>query len=548
MIESPVEAAQAPIDPRHALLLPLWRGRYILLAAVLLGIVGGIFAGVTRPNAYRSFGKLMLRAGQREETTPETSITGGSAGFGMGNRNVVNDELHLLSAPQVFEEVARILTPAEVFRPYDPSAMDDESTSGLMSLFHRWQSWWFRGAPDLGDRPDHTIDECEDCRHLAAMALARNVFLQPEPGSSVITVSYATHDPRLAQKVVSTFIEAAITQHRKIYESSVALEFLNGKVENALKNLTAAEDEFTNFKTGCGVFDFENQQRTLITEIQTLENQTAQDQQRLEVLRDNTENLAALVASLPETIEHRILTNPQLNPELTRLRDRLDTLRDSLAALEGRDSGTSQERDRERNRLTQAIELTKQALQEQPETVDGGPSIQNISNPELGARKTQLADLKIELDGLENAATIRKGQLEDARKRMIDMAQCGPRFQLLAAKSSEARKTYDGFRSQHERTSLMGSMDQFEMSNLRRIQAATLPIEKEGPMRSKLVLLGILLGGVVGCVVAFARNMFDRRLHDAFEVEKLLGTNVLAVISQPKPESKGPRARRHAAL
>jgi len=36
----------------------------------------------------------------------------------------------------------------------------------------------------------------------------------------VITVSYTAHDPLLAQKVVAAFLEASISHHRKIYETS----------------------------------------------------------------------------------------------------------------------------------------------------------------------------------------------------------------------------------------------------------------------------------------------------------------------------------------
>jgi len=51
----------------------------------------------------------------------------------------------------------------------------------------------------------------------------------------------------------------------------------------------------------------------------------------------------------------------------------------------------------------------------------------------------------------------------------------GPRFNSLKEKSNQARQTYEGFRAQHERASLMGSMDQLGMSNLRRNPEASLP-------------------------------------------------------------------------
>jgi uncharacterized protein involved in exopolysaccharide biosynthesis len=548
VVEQPVDGSPAPVDPRRALLLPIWRGRYIVLAATLLGIVGGLTAGVTRPNTYRSFGKLMIRAGAREELTPEM-VTGNGAGFGGGGRNVVNDELHLLGAVQVFEETARIVTPAEVFRPYDPTLMDDKDTSGVLSVFHGWQSWWFKNASGPDDLPKHPIDECPQCRHAAAIALERNLGLQAEPGSNVITVSYTTHDPQLAQKVVAAFLEAAVQHHRKVYETGTALEYLSGHMERYLQDLTSAENDFTNFETECGVYDFATQQQALLTSIHALEEQTQQDQAHLEELRARTQELDSQVAKMPATTEETIEHNVQANPQRGILQTRIFTLQDNLAELERQVVGTSDAREATRKSLTQQLENTKQELKQQPEVVDAGPAVRTVPNARRVRLVQQLDDGRQELTALEASAAVRSGQLVEQRGHLQQIATCGPRFNSLREKVNLARSNYEKFRAEHERTSLIGSMDQLGMSNLRRIQEASLPDEKEGPSRGKLLVLGLLLGAVAGCGLAFVRHMLDHRLHDAKEVELLLGSTVLGVFPNVQPDSRSAtRASRSAAL
>ncbi len=538
-----------PVDPRRALLLPLWRGRHLVLGLTLLGIAGGLFSGMMRPNSYRSVGKLMIRAGAREELTPEMSVTGNGGGFAMGGRNVVNDELHLLGAMQVFEEAARIVTPAEVFQSYDPSALDNENTSTMLSLFHRLQAWWFANAAGPSDLVKHPVDECAECRHAAAIALAGNLSLQAEPGSNVITVSYTAHDPLLAQKGVAAFLEASISHHRKIYETSTTLEILSGFMEKSLRDLTSAENEFTNFQTECGVHDFENQRQTLLTEIPALETQIAQDQSRIEDLRARTKELGTLVAGMPATVEERVENNQQPNPERAVLTQRIYTLEDSLAALERSASGISSERDAARKHLTEQLEAARKSLKEQAEFVDAGPSVRKLPNPRRERLMQQLDDASAELSALEAAAAVRSGHLVDRRAGLQSIALCGPRFNSLKEKSNQARQTYEGFRAQHERASLMGSMDQLGMSNLRRIQEASLPDVKEGPLRGKLLMLGILLGAVAGCGLAFVKHLLDHRLHDATEVERLLGSTVLGVFPQLRSTSESvARASRRAAM
>lgn len=528
VVDSNEEGAGAGVDPRRALLLPLWRGRKLVIAATLLGMLGGLVAGVLRPNSYRSYGKLVIRAGAREETTPEIAVTGNAGNFAMVGQNVVINELHLLGAMQVFEETARIVTPAEVFRPYDPARIDTPETPGVLAMFHGWQSWWFANASSTpSDLPDHVLDDCERCVRAAALAISRDLTRDPAPGSNVITVSFPAHDPELARKVVAAYLEACVRQHRKFYEMNPALELLGGHMEAARRELTKAENEFTNFKTECGVYDFENQQRTLITEIQNLENQTATDKGTLEGLRARTARLEKLVSAEPATIEDTVEHNFQANPDRTPLLTYIYQLEENLRALDGRVSGGTEELERERKSITQSLERERAKLDKMPEFRDTGPAVRTLANPRLARLTEDLDDARVELDALEASATVRSGQLVEQRALLVKMVNCGDRFQFLSGQTTDARNRFEAFRTRHERASLVGSMDQIEMSNLRRIEDASLPNEKEGPQRGKLLMLGILLGGVAGCGLAFARHMLDHRLHDAAEAEQLLGLPVL---------------------
>ena len=548
VVESPSDGAAPQMDPRRALLLPLWRGRYLILCATLLGILGGVLYGVMRPNIYRSYGKLMIRAGQREELTPEMSVTG-SAGGGGGGRSIVLDEIHLVSSPEVFEAAARSITPAVVFQPYDPGALDDESTPGYLALFHRWQSSWFQSsASSDSSSVKHPIDGCDQCVQAAALVLAKNTVILAEPGSDVITISYPTHDPLLAQQVVAAFLEAAIAHHRKIYETGKTLEFLDQHLLSSLSDVTLAENDLTNFKTECGVFDFANQQATLNTSIDALDALTKQDDARLESLRRSTEELAPVVASLPPTIEERTAQNLQPNPDRAVLKTFILQQEAELAILEGTVVGLVHDRDLQREKINQLIKQKREELEKLPEFTDTGPLVRTLTNPRRDRLQQQLDDARHDLNTLEAAATVRRGQLAELHTRRNTMAQCKPTYDSKETTASLARDTYDRFRAARAKANIMGSMDELDISNLRTIQQASLPNEKEGPLRGKLLLIGLLLGAVAGGALSFARNMFDHKLHDALEVEQLLGTAVLGSIPQLRSGRDRPRATRRAAL
>jgi uncharacterized protein involved in exopolysaccharide biosynthesis len=128
------------------------------------------------------------------------------------------------------------------------------------------------------------------------------------------------------------------------------------------------------------------------------------------------------------------------------------------------------------------------------------------------------------------------------RRRLVETEQCEPRYHLLQEKLANADESYKAFRRTHERTNLMNLLDQMEFSNLRRIQDATLPFEKEGPKRTKFVIIGLLLGGVLGGALAFALHNFDPFVRSPADVERLLGLKVVGVM----PRSRLPRRLRRA--
>ena len=126
----PQEPAQEPpSDPANSLLVPLLRSRWIVIFALLLGAVGGVLYGVVQPNTYLSTGKLLVRYSARDDASPETVLAGpGQQGFGQP-RDLVNNEVELLSVPQVFEHVVLEVTPKRIGASYDPTLEDSDATS-----------------------------------------------------------------------------------------------------------------------------------------------------------------------------------------------------------------------------------------------------------------------------------------------------------------------------------------------------------------------------------------------------------------------------------
>jgi hypothetical protein len=109
----------------------------------VLGAAAGVALGITKPNNYTSIGKLLVRPSYQEDTNPQSLITPGG-GSGGPVRDQVNNELQLLAVPQVYELVAKKVTPPRLFSAYDPAADDKDDTPYFTRLFHSYQAKWFK--------------------------------------------------------------------------------------------------------------------------------------------------------------------------------------------------------------------------------------------------------------------------------------------------------------------------------------------------------------------------------------------------------------------
>ena len=189
--------------------------RYFVLIVIVAvaGMCLGALLSLTVPNQYRSVGKLLVRPGVRETTTPESAFTGTDAAATRTSvQQVVENEMQVLAAPQLFEKVVEQLGVSKLLAPYNPSEMDEGDLPWHTAKIHAFQSWWFRS---VGSHDSESV-ELPPLK-LAEMMLASTVSIKPEAGTNVISFTYEAHSAELAQSVVDAALSAAIELHRDVF-------------------------------------------------------------------------------------------------------------------------------------------------------------------------------------------------------------------------------------------------------------------------------------------------------------------------------------------
>jgi uncharacterized protein involved in exopolysaccharide biosynthesis len=542
-------AQESPVDPATTLLVPLVRSRWLVLGVVLLGGAAGVAYGIVQANSYLSTAKLLVRYGAREEVSPDTALGSSSQPAAAQPRDLVNNELELLSVPQVYESVVREITAQRLLTAYDPTVDDDATTSGPLRLFHKFQGWWFRTSKPAQSRQlGHPIDDCPTCTSEMARGLMKELTLNPEPGTSVITIAFAAHDPALARDVVGAFLKAAEARHRQAFSSNATLEFLAERLDDSLNDVRKKETEFSEYKLSCQVFDYDNQRTQLMTQSQDLDKTAAENNATLAKLKGSLETAQALLAEQPEMVKELVDRPLVPNPEWQAMRTRIFTLQDQLAEIENRVGGTTAEREAARESLQKRIASTTEALKQQLEFVEQAPILRDVPNQRHQRLAQDIEDLKQQISGLEKSNGKVVEQLQSVRRKIVTTEECEPKYHYLESAAKNARANYDTFLKAHEHTTTLNLMDQVEFSSLRRIQDPTLPFEKEGPKRAKFLIIGLLLGAFVGGALAFGRSTVDPYVRSPADVERLFGLRVVGVLPRSRLPWRLRRRMRHAAL
>jgi hypothetical protein len=318
--EDPFDSAEeaAPtkrIDWMQVALLPLWRARlWIVVGAGLSAGLGGVQA-LMKPNEFSSVGKLLVRTGSRESKTAEGRVIGDSSGAQASLREAIQNQIHLITTPEVYRRLVANLGPSTILEPYDPTAQDNENTALHTRWIHKFQGLWFSRADACRADPSRPIDNCPRCVDLAEEVVSKGLIVFPELGSSILSVAYTAQSPEVASKVVDGFLGAARAHHREVFDVDPALQFLDQKVKDAKVTWDIAEAALTEYRNSCSLRDYEEQSQAHLKRIDELEAELNENEARLADLKRQIKYYREALDAEPATLVTTAGQPPKDNPE-----------------------------------------------------------------------------------------------------------------------------------------------------------------------------------------------------------------------------------------
>lgn len=339
----------------------------------------------------------------------------------------------------------------------------------------------------------------------AATVLLDNISIAPSRLSRLVDVSFTSPDATFSQRVVNAwgqhFIQA--TLERRYEATSYARQFLEQRLNQLRARIDESERMLVNYAGRQGIVN-------LPASIPATGEGGVSGERSLVV-----DDLASLNRELARATADRILAESRLggaggtvsealdNQAITRLRERRAELSAEYAkmmvqfepqypparALETQIEQLDRAIEREETRVGQTLRQTYQSSQ---------------------AREQALQDRVASL----------KSDVLDLRRRSIQ-------YNIYERDADTNRQLYDALLQRYKEIGVAGGVG---VNNISVVDPAELPRRPSSPKLLLNMLLALVLGGILGVIVALALEQIDEGIADPAEVEKNLGAPLLGTI------------------
>lgn len=535
-----------PFDLKVLVLYAAARFRVQIAIFAVTGAVLGLLAGAAQPNIYTTNPKLRFQASVRQLLSDEAAF-GVDSGDLRRSSTAVEEELELLNDPVIYERVVDQFGAREILKVEDPRAGDGGGASMPVKLMHALQAslLHLKGLDD--PCPD---GETSECRQAAVESLIANTKLKSIRRTNIIDVTFSSTSPAKAKRIADELLLQFRARHREEYEAQGQLETLQTNKRVAFESLQEARQKAAEFKAQCGYWDLDNDFAACQEEILLKTREEANIKQRAELLKGQ-------VSSLEQDLNIRASDGGEAGGEDRRLNPAYRSAVSQLGAYERE----IQEIDlkpnpgaisvRRRAQLTENVKKLQAALQrgEIPKYASDSAlmELEQTDDPAIAEMRGLLATYKADLSGAVIESEAVRDRLEQLRAQRETMEECRGEHTRLKANVDLAEAKYLQIRGNEKNLSSLAVMDQEKRSNLSVFRPARMPVDKDGPQRSKPLMVALIAGLVSGLGLAVLRQLLDARVRYRETVENSLGLRVICVVPDLLEEPASTPGAPHAA-
>ena len=526
------------MTPR-AVFRALLRHRKKAIAFFLLVMTATVLITVATPKAYLSESKLFVRLGRENAMLDSTATLGNSAVVALpsSRESEINSVAEMLGSRVTMERVVDELGPDFVLGEVADSPSEETATTqGLVQWLEGTGSQarkWISGV--MGSLRSAISVSTLTARDRAIEQVGKNVAVSPARRTNVICVSYEASDPKLAQAVVASVVNAYLRQHVSLNRTRGTHEFFAEHTKRLGDELKHLEAEFVELKTTTGLTSADEQQTQIVARIGRLEDELLVAKAARAETETKAEALKEKLASLPK--EQVLETNTGIGNAGT------DMIRDAFFALQVQEKEAAAIYTANHPKLQMLREELAEAERILAEQEPTRTQVKTVPDATYEQTRLALSTLEPELAALGARTKSLESQLADVRDSLKTLNSNEVRIAQLTREIELREGDYRKYAMNLEEARIDQAMEGERMSNISVAQPASFEPQAIRPRKKVNLALGFLVavGGAIGVALLAEYLNQSKRIQD--DVRRPLALSKPASMRMNSEALSGTRAR-----
>jgi capsular exopolysaccharide synthesis family protein len=354
------------------------------------------------------------------------------------------------------------------------------------------------------------------------LKVTKNLKIEHVKDSEILSIAYKAKSPKLAQEVVSKFVDLHLEKHIAVHRTLGSQQFFAEQANHLQDKLMRSENELRDFKNEVGVSSVSEQQHVVLTRIATLKQEIEQAEAALATSVATVDALQRAIAGVPETVVTEATTgfpnfrSDELRKQIyTRQLDELKLLTSfteesgAVKAIRQEIAAAQALLDKEepnRTQVTRGLSKTHEQLQ-----------------AALLTEQTNISSLRAKVD-------IQRKQLVDVQAEVKRLNDAEAKIATLTREANIQDASYRKYSENLEQARINYAMESERISNISVVQAATLPTNAAQSHKLVNLALGFFLGIFGAIVFAIFSEHLDHSIKTPDEAEEMLQLPSLASI------------------
>lgn len=457
-------------------LITLRKRRWVLITAVLLGLVYGVYKATTQPRVYDAFGRIQVRSGSSNEYRVSAI-----QGYSEDTASKMLTEIAILQSDSLMLTVAR--------------EMDLSNNAEFLNK--------------KGPLPHTSLDDAV-VRQSTVHRLQSNLHITLVPKTDIIRISYTSLNSKLAADIVNKVIATYI---QRSYETRFAStkrvsQWLSSQLDDLKQQVQVSQEQMMDLQKRLGILGFDPTHNQISSSLEDL-SKAAGEARLGRILAESRYRI--LSGMDPNTIEGALETVPGGTPtELNALRGQVAGARATYAQME---STLGPNHPQAKAQKAQIEELSKEIDLEQRRIL-------------LQAKETFIVARTNE----DETTAAFEAQKADAYKLRDDLVE----YTLRQREFESNRTLYEGLLQRLRTASVQAGLESLEIDVVDQALPPATPVLKP---QSTIILSSLILGLLGGIVVAFLMESLDTGLRSVAEIENITGLPSLAIVPRIRRSS-----------